>query len=377
MPHPLSPSSVETANLCRFKYLQDSEIKRTELGAPAAEAGSAVHKVIQLSKDSEAMSRQAIADIAPTLSIEARAIFEEIGVPKLGITWPEFPVEQEVQMALDHDGHRCGFDSPNAILRGVCDMKGRALSGGKAFYIWDWKTNHMIPPDDVLPFNQTLLYATLDCIPGVLIHAAPDCIGVLKPDIIICRICYVRYGAVRERVYTMADVEAAWKGVTALWDSLCQEKYWNPQICHLCQYCRHISICPAIQQQAKAGLRDQIVHTAEEGKEMANWMRAMKRQVERVEAQLRRYADANGEIPLGNGEFLGYWERKGLEWQSAEKAVKKCIELGVPRETIWKYMNFGTTLLGKITKDKTLAEEVKKLAEPTIETRFEIHKKGK
>ncbi len=338
-PTTLTWTGVRTLRECPLAFLRRFIERVLEFAAPELERGSGVHEILEQLGRAE-YEQRTVSDGELTAMIEARAALlvpeaaDDLrrivrAVVARGLL-PSFPSDAqdvgfERPFAIDDEGRAVEWDSPDALFRSILDVVYRE-NGGTLAVIDDYKTSRAIEN----PGEQMRLYAWAGFI--------------LWPDVeeVLVRLRFVRYGAIREHIYTRGELDGAGAELLALHDDVIRrqaEGDWTPRISDRCRTCAYRSACPAMANAPVAEATD--------GHGLADRLVALRVQVDETERALRAFVTANGPVDLGS-EVYGFIERAKESVENVGLAASLLTDRGVETEKLYSELSLPKAGLNKL-----------------------------
>ena len=386
---PYSPSRLETA-ICGFafkkQYIDKDETQRYMEDKVAADRGSVVHEVFeqinrQLMKDkhhvfSEAEVRQWIAESVqrnPSSYQDMATLFGCVATYIRNL--PEIPADAmiEERLALDMSLKECGYNSPNALVRGRADLMW--FDEDLSATVLDYKTQPHIETADTF---QMGIYA--------LVIARSYNLKAVKTIIYFAR--YGKYSApVIWDEEALADVERILLGKIQVIET---RTSWDPTPHNGCQYCPYRLQCPIMKEAfdiddegnvvAKGNDLFNIAGDVSRATKLAGLMVQMEEVVSLGKKALREFTKKY-EIPVttGNKAFM-HKLKEEMDWAYVNKGSNKFKMIDTMRkhgsnpETYMEFTARSNSVFLLEDNKSAMMEEIKKQVPKKISSSFGCYK---
>jgi hypothetical protein len=356
-----SHSAISTYEECPLKYKIERVDKRKAEPSPAMKKGSAFHAGgAAYIRHLQAEGLQTDVTWIDEAMAAARAKMKEEGHRLNTEEWAE--VEEILNTFISSH-----VFEPAAIAE-VEEMKRIPLDGGTQFWgvidlleakngraeITDWKTDQRIRSQaEVEKDDQLGRYAWMTA-------------RLYGYEEVLCRLDFVRFGAVREAVFGPAEIAKAEAGVLNAIDAIAAETEWPATPGSQCSWCAWAEECQAISDLQIS------ITTAEDAERVAGEVLVLEKQLKDRKAALKGWTSVEGALVVGGQQF-SHFESRGFKATDII-AISRFMEMRDldPAD----YFSINNKKLQPLMKDEVFAANIEPHLEETVSTSFR-HKKAK
>lgn len=115
-----------------------------------------------------------------------------------------------------------------------------------------------------------------------------------------------------------------------------------------------------------------VISNPENGKEVYEFIAAVKSKIEILNKKLKNYVEQNGPIDMGNGMRLDFYRKQGRKW-SAQKTHALLLSKKIDPKTIYQFTTITDSDMVKLlakAKIELTEQEIESISRPAVKTEF-------